>query len=400
MPIRWEIDERSGRLLGRGGPHELVLMPWPTIRAFSCPAGAPGAWEACRPEIRITPEPVAGSHGAFERWCSPIPPEVRRRVAAFRDRHWDVLAWVARVGSAAEDLVAASPALAYMLASARSFDASRDRADLVPTWALVPSRPQRSLLHRLGFPPTERVRRIVQKVVPEAADVNRLLDLRARLRVEENAERLAHVPRINATVLAVAAAGHLTRLTPRLLAEVSGPEHDDPEAAFAGILADTVGMWRAEGHRGRAPVFQGLDGLRRQHDALAERADRAVTSAAGPFPDPPVPGNDSIVPLLTAADLREEGRQQENCVASYARRAARGTVALYRVLHPQRCTLSLVRRRGQWVVDQLKARGNAPAWPHTRDAVAAWLAEGQRRAGGPGDGPPAPPGPRARPPGA
>jgi hypothetical protein len=72
--------------------------------------------------------------------------------------------------------------------------------------------------------------------------------------------------------------------------------------------------------------------------------------------------------------LIEEGRRQKNCAADYAKLIADGTMALSRVLSPERCTLSLRVSRGRWVFDQLKAACNAAVSPATERAVAEWLA--------------------------
>lgn len=62
------------------------------------------------------------------------------------------------------------------------------------------------------------------------------------------------------------------------------------------------------------------------------------------FPRPPLPGeNNCVVPLRSAADLIEEGRVQSNCVASYAKQVEHGGIFIYRVIFPERATVSIVR---------------------------------------------------------
>ncbi|NIP98238.1 MAG: hypothetical protein GWO24_34440, partial [Akkermansiaceae bacterium] len=72
-------------------------------------------------------------------------------------------------------------------------------------------------------------------------------------------------------------------------------------------------------------------------------------------------------PLTTRSQLRAEGRAQSNCVASYSRRVKNGALYVYRVLWPERCTLSLVKRRnGLWVLGELKTAHNSRASAKTR----------------------------------
>jgi len=71
--------------------------------------------------------------------------------------------------------------------------------------------------------------------------------------------------------------------------------------------------------------------------------------------------------------LIEEGRIQGNCVATYASRIMKRQVAVYRVLSPQRCTLSIVPSGEKWVCGQLKARANGRAWTSAFRMVEHWL---------------------------
>lgn len=89
---------------------------------------------------------------------------------------------------------------------------------------------------------------------------------------------------------------------------------------------------------------------------------------------PPVPPVRAIEPLTSVEALEEEGRAQDNCVAAYAKRIAQGSTYIYRVLWPERATLSLVRdEAGNWARGELEIRGNVPASPKTARFVDEWL---------------------------
>ncbi len=62
------------------------------------------------------------------------------------------------------------------------------------------------------------------------------------------------------------------------------------------------------------------------HDDLARDYVRLhdPTLTGFRFPHPPIPGTSDIVPLRAPRALIEEGRQQDNCVATYAERVAAG----------------------------------------------------------------------------
>ena len=100
-----------------------------------------------------------------------------------------------------------------------------------------------------------------------------------------------------------------------------------------------------------------------------------VQRAVGSFLEPPVPGTEDIVPLTDAGQLLEEGRAQRNCVGGYASRVAGGKVFVYRVLKPERATLSLrLGADGGWEIEQLLRACNQPVSPATTIAVLRWLA--------------------------
>jgi len=119
---------------------------------------------------------------------------------------------------------------------------------------------------------------------------------------------------------------------------------------------------------------------RNRIDALFEDLARDYTRledgrlAGCRFPPPPVSGTDSIVPLRAPQALVDEGRKQHNCVAGYAERVAGGDTYIYRVLAPQRATLSLVRwSGGGWQIGELLRAGNYPVSAATRRSVREWL---------------------------
>ena len=78
---------------------------------------------------------------------------------------------------------------------------------------------------------------------------------------------------------------------------------------------------------------------------------------------------------IDAAGLVDEGEAQGNCVASYAPRVRDGRTFIYRVLHPERATLSLVRTSPftEWKIGELEGRYNTDTSQETEDFVQAWL---------------------------
>jgi hypothetical protein len=139
-------------------------------------------------------------------------------------------------------------------------------------------------------------------------------------------------------------------------------------------------MWDAVSP-GKRLLFQSKEHLRRVHDELTVEFSRRVPAglAAFRFPRPPIAGvANFIFPIRNAADLTEEGRLQSNCVATYAKRVESGEAFIYRVLYPERATLSVVRAEGRtWARGELKAAGNSPVSAATEKFVSNWLTENE-----------------------
>jgi hypothetical protein len=117
--------------------------------------------------------------------------------------------------------------------------------------------------------------------------------------------------------------------------------------------------------------IRGLENHRRIYGEAARLAGR-------PFPAPPLPGNGNIEPLTSVDALIDEGIEQKNCAGDYGRRVIFGALYLYRVMLPDRATLSIQAVSGRWRIDQLRSKCNGPVKDRTRQIVERWLHENQR----------------------
>jgi hypothetical protein len=417
MTLRF--DDRTGRLIHDAPGSCTVLMPWPVMSAFrSMRPGA--AWVACLPPFALAPdaegtmpEQATGPRGEgddfeglaeFRKYCALIPADLRASVGAFPERHWHLLSWLARGGPAAEQLLASNPALAFALASGTELTAIDSPINFARKRQLMAYHPQRDLLARLGFPPTERVRRILQRIPSRLVTFARVGKLVIWLADDAICDRLAHVPMVNRAVLRVLEDAMLTALTPAALARLASAEDEAEADGHARRLGEVVRLWGLVRPTAGIPRFAGVARIEEEHarvqadlalidrDAREREAERAVAAIAGRedpaalrrpaaqlpgrpggFPAPPVAATSSIVHIATPAMLVEEGRLQKNCAADYMSQASRGTLAFYRVLAPERCTLSLKKRAGRWVIDQLKAACNTQPSLGVAQAVGMWL---------------------------
>ena len=221
-------------------------------------------------------------------------------------------------------------------------------------------------------------------------------------------DMLAHLREINEAVLELVVFWRIRDLiTPRLLHEVSQLDGDHGEMAPGDIihmgmeiLGEIKSRRRIRPFTNLAQVYrfqEKMDALYQQYVWRQEEARRLIEEARArrqeeqrvrrerarekrsemakrPFPPPPIPGTEHIIPLTSREELKQEGRQQSNCVGSYSSRVLSGDTYIYRVLKPERATLSIVYRAdGCWRRSQLKTKGNRAVRPETIRLVDSWL---------------------------
>jgi hypothetical protein len=119
------------------------------------------------------------------------------------------------------------------------------------------------------------------------------------------------------------------------------------------------------------------------HDLLTERVNERVRKAQRekeerPFPEPPVPGCEEIVPIRTFDDLAEEGLFMRHCVVSYASSVRAGRSYIYKVLSPQRATLEIVGHGPNVRIGQFKLARNGNPADETWLMVRHWIDDHKR----------------------
>ena len=315
---------------------------------------------------------------AWLKWYATIPQEARELARRLPTRQWHLLSFLARCGKAAFDLSASNPALAYALASNWVFHRPAVQRPLRSVRALLgPGKRQREACAWLGFPETEASRKTLNKVVHKAINVSGLLYLRQSMADADAQKALSHLQRLNAGAIRIITDPGLFPLaTPRLLQEVAHCREEDSRPKAAYLLRDSAAMQRLlfGGSLNFAPVGH-INELAATHDSLIEDLNRAECLDRDiAFPSPPVKGSEFIVPVTSARELVKEGREQHNCVASYMKRVAlQQRVFIYRVLWPERCTLSVSRHGDRWVLSELMRACNEQPSPKTREVVAEWF---------------------------
>jgi hypothetical protein len=310
---------------------------------------------------------------AFDQFRFSLPKPAAARAEKFQNRQWALL----RLFHAREqslELAEQNPALCFALANHRHFNDWRASLETVVN---ASGCRLREIAGWLGFPSTEGAVRILGKLAPESASVELLQPLRKLLELPEAAKLLAHLPKLNAGVLAIVIDPQLRAAsTPQLLAEVADRDAEKYRASTAILLDQTLRMLFVTHPQRGTPRIQSGDRLRAMHDEISVeyRRRKPPVGEDASLPTAPLRGTPDIVPVQTVRELVAEGEAQDNCVATYVDRVRRGHVFIYRVLKPERATLSIVRGPdGDWEISELEVRSNRRVATATREFVEKWL---------------------------
>lgn len=314
---------------------------------------------------------------AFDSFRFALPKEVANHLQRYQAHQWPPLLLLAHGGKAALDLFESNSVLAFLVAHSERVQ-GRHQTGIADSALWMVNKRQRDILARLGFPDSNSAVKTLRKTVPEAINPENAAGLRRALAVAETAKLLSHLTRINAGVLGLIADARIRPcITPKLLEEVAAERRQTYRAFTAGVLTHAWELLTAMRPDAQPPSFRSVVEVEDVHDRLAEEYCEwnQLRAEKGLFPPPPIPGTKNIRPLLHPTELKEEGRQQHNCVASYANDVVRGRTYIYRVLTPQHATLSIVRGPGgDWEIEQLKGPCNQAVQKTTRQAVRDWLA--------------------------
>lgn len=392
-----------------GGRVRLQWFPMPEAHIQL----ASGKWHPFEPEFRIlaptnalpldVPESdkvrLQEKYEAFGAFRSELPAAIAESVEPFNCYQWPLMRLLKR-SVPARDLVKANPVLAYALANNEQLTAS-PTPDVTITRAVRYSRlKQREILGYLGFPATEAMVKLFKKVSVDTVHPGLIRKLRQCATSPETLKMLAHLPKLTTGVIFLAGQpGGAHLLTSKLLQEVEENPEEQTVAPTGDLLCDILTLAHEMDFTSRLRPFRSrrdvefchgrmellhLDYLARKQQEIRNRIngytrrvrEEKLKIRSARFPPPPFPGTASIVPLESYAELKRESAEQNNCVGrsrAYADKVLSGETYIYRVLAPERHTLSIVKRGGCWQIGELQMHRNSGCTTATRMTVNHWL---------------------------
>ena len=332
----------------------------------------------------------ASTKDALNAYAKTFPEEVLKAVSVFPVHQWDLANLC--IDERAIDLIKSNPALAMALATAWKFKRMEDHWSVIRSML---SRPRSEIAGWLGFPASDSSVKLLRKIPPDMCCQSVIATLRSFLKSQpkkDTINALRHIPQLSYDVF--------ESLKPRFRHMLSGKQLAalaQGHRGFFSLIADTRRMAQQLGCPEWVKRLNSFDALNQLHDTLVKELNAAneglkaaefAKECANPFPPPPFPGNNHIVPITSAQELAEEGREMEHCVYSSIYFIRRERCYIYRVLSPERATVSIKRLLGgdedgaflwleEWGVDELKGKRNDSVSAECERTVSDWLQTAQ-----------------------
>lgn len=365
----------AGRLLRRSPALVESIVPWGP-RAGAWRHTHEAGWQPFEPRIDLAklettasisrdPSIVRAARFLLQSW----PEDVRRAAACFPEDSWLLLMHANYCGQPFVELLLSHPPLALLVAHRQRFQPlDCELAAWDGARALLSLR-RRDIAARLGFPGSQRTVRVLSRVRPDALVLNTLRALRPVLADEPRARRLCFLPSLNSPVVSVLSHPAHTLLTHSCLLEIAAL---DTMPALDGFLARLERIARLPNPP--AP-FTHIDAV--------ENYPRRLTPVPRPeaprdFPPPPVPGSESITPIVSSAELSAEGEAMHHCCAGYSERVHQRDAYFYRMTSPMRLTICLHPTARGWALEESRGRFNHLPTRQALNAINAWLESHQQ----------------------
>ena len=321
---------------------------------------------------------------ACSEYINTIPWEVRKEAGAFKNGYIAGNQWFlikqSQLYPPFIDLMRANPALAYSFAHRKVLGLKTKRLGRKDTERLLSGK-HRKIAAFLGLEDSNAVLNILKKVPASACIRHTMQNFLGNLKRKELWKTLLHLETIDEAVLNFYGSmrNYPKYFTPNKIFV------EDITAHFPTYKELWVDCIRPLHHifyylDDEKHDFKSVAQMRNKYEKVIQILNRQdLPARERKYPTPPLKGSDIIEPILTRRELFEEGFDQKNCIYSYDKDIVAGRYYVYRVLAPERATISLTKesngrgRRKVWRIEEIKTRANNPAGWETIDVVNDWF---------------------------
>ena len=235
---------------------------------------------------------------------------------------------------------------------------------------------QKTIVTLLGLPGDESTVKILRKIDATTLRRQSRQKLELILSNPKRKDLLRHLQEITGCIIdLVSNRDFFPYLTQRLIYEISNLSLESDRYSVYFLLSDTIEMLESIKNNPNGIKFFSIKAIQTVHDELMYSLNIAEHDELMKlkFPEPPLKGNLKIIPLVTPKQVIEEAIAQHNCVVSYIRNIAAGKSYLYKVIEPERATLSIHKQSTTWTIGQLLVGYNQEPDYATCKAVFAWF---------------------------
>jgi len=376
-----------------------VMTTWPDMKAYR--KTRTRAWRCLRPkfsideymqikELRITGADIAddSSSESLFQWGNTIPHEVSSKVSLYPNRHWHLLAFVARCGKQALELMHSTPALAWMLASSWIFkdkpvcNQFRSIRNLFNK-----GRSQVQILRWLDFPASKSILKILRKIDVNDIDATLLLNLKGLLDSADSLNTLRHLAVINKWNVWLLRLNqqHELCLSDRCIFTTLKPDSLHQRNKLNELLHRAIDITSSLDLK--MPIMHSLGQLERYiesaydghlMDKYYRQKRQSVPNIVFPWFPVSLPTSFPQFELIdTRHGLIKEAQLQQHCAEEYLDAVVSGQVYFFSFVGTKRMTLSLIwnDENQAWMIHDFAGYRNAKPYESDRDIVNAWLEE-------------------------
>jgi len=301
------------------------------------------------------------------QWYLDIPKEVRINLAAFATHEFCILYLVSHYTHAYQ-LFVSQPTLFWIMLSV----AKEKNLPEVELMALL-ARPRKEILRFCDLPATKSALKLISKLQIPRLNQTSLGHIRDLLAID-NYSALNHLKQIGENVVSFVRE-YPEMIGSSLLIGISKSNNSAINSTIDDIrhLADRLGITDISA---RLSHSKSLDEVTAVHDDLVIRvnAQQYEELFEIDYPEPPIQGTQSIIPITTGEYLFRESVRQHHCVSTYHDRIVLGDYYVYQILEPERATLGLILKKGcKPKLDQLVLALNDEVSEQTKNTVLKWL---------------------------
>lgn len=345
------------------------LTPWTNGVSWSC--SAEDASIETLEEMGVPFSILVSTQEACQ-WLSTFPEGLLNKLVKYEEKFRGTtygLVWCLSRSSNACELFLDSPVLAWLII----ISASTLQWDAEHTLSLF-SKKRTAIIDECGFTNSKAVLNLLLKCRFARFDLNEY-QLITKPNLLISSKYLSHLPYIDERLLKLI--DRFPQFKTSNLINQFGQNWSWDH--FDQSFDDTINMGEELGIPKILSLIlacNNLRSLKQLHDKLAVKINEKECSNTPLiyYTEPPVRGNEFVIPITNNHALMNEGTVQHNCVASYHNRIILRKYYVYKILKPERATLGLKLKEGKFhSIDQIKICFNSDVSKKTLEQVEEWL---------------------------